>query len=269
MATLPDLDPANLRHIAFYNYKEEQGLDDSGWSPSDFTAPGRVEEFTLYDNGVEGSYLIGEAFRDREGKGGPNVYINYRVKDDGWIIAYVDNNDDYYGQTSFGSDSVVDTNAPAVGAYNYYGIGIAKGSDIDRVNIFDVLVSLIEESGYTDPSAPSESIGNYFGFYSYDNESAANVTLITNPGSDISFSYTDTVTLYEMSGTFGQGYGNALIADDPAIIPDNDEIGLGVFEMVNQKGDSLTYNISTSPNTKHDITPGNFDQGGVVLSIWG
>lgn len=77
MAELPDLDTSSISFIAYYNIIDQEG-DDQWEADQVLTAPGIVD-YTLYDNGVEGTYQI---VTGRE--------VTFRAKNDGWIIAYMD-----------------------------------------------------------------------------------------------------------------------------------------------------------------------------------
>jgi len=268
MATLPDLDPTSISHIAFYNVKEQNGLDDSQWDPSDFTSIGGLQSFDIYDNGIDGIIDIGSVIQ------GGRYTTNIRVKNDGWVIMYDNTDTDYYGITVF-SDG---TDAEITGDYNFFGVGLDE-VDFNEPNdgVFSAFTTAISDAGYTAPSpAPGETL---VGYYSYDHESAANISLI-NSGSSIEFTYTDTVNLLELSGFFKQENGGIQIGGQSAITVDNqknlneDDMAWGMTaELVNEEATGATFDISTVSNTSHQFLerPVKFDdnQGPTnALAIW-
>jgi hypothetical protein len=83
MAVLPDLDTTQISFIAFWNAIDQGGV--SSIDPEDALSDGRINSYTLYDNGWEGSYSL------------PNISrsVTVRVKSDGWLIAYMDQTEDF------------------------------------------------------------------------------------------------------------------------------------------------------------------------------
>lgn len=76
MSDLPDLDTSSVGYVAFWNFIDQGGAGEI--DPTEVTSDGGVQSYTTYDNGVEGVYAAGT--RD----------CTFRVKQDGWMIAYFD-----------------------------------------------------------------------------------------------------------------------------------------------------------------------------------
>jgi len=77
MSNLPDLNKSQVSFIAYWNAIDQGG--DTDISPSNVANASRVNSMTTYDNGVEGKYEIE-----------PTREANFRVKDDGWMLVWLD-----------------------------------------------------------------------------------------------------------------------------------------------------------------------------------
>lgn len=82
MADLPDIDTTQVSFIAFWNAIDQGGVSDI--DPSEVTSEGNIATHTVHDNGIEGTYnsLTGRT-------------INFRVKEDGWLVAWTDRTEDF------------------------------------------------------------------------------------------------------------------------------------------------------------------------------
>ena len=88
MAILPDLDPNEIGVIAFWNCHDHRVAgSDAVIDPTDVL--GVLKSYTLYDNGVDGILDYS-----------PRKDINVRVKNDGWIIAWIDRTNTYQQNVS-------------------------------------------------------------------------------------------------------------------------------------------------------------------------
>jgi len=88
MAILPDLDPNEIGVIAFWNAHDHRVAgSDAVIDPTDVL--GVLKSYTLYDNGVDGVLDYS-----------PRTGINVRVKNDGWIIAWIDRTNTYQQNVS-------------------------------------------------------------------------------------------------------------------------------------------------------------------------
>lgn len=82
MATLPDIDTDEVSFLAYWNAIDQGEVDSI--NPEEALEDGSIIEYTLYDNGWEGTY---NSTVDRE--------IEVRVKNDGWFVAYMDREENY------------------------------------------------------------------------------------------------------------------------------------------------------------------------------
>lgn len=83
MATLPDLDTTRIGPIAFWN-ATNHGISDV--DPTEVLSDANINSYTQYDNGVDGTYGRSRRHGSRE--------FNFRVKSDGWFIAWLDRTND-------------------------------------------------------------------------------------------------------------------------------------------------------------------------------
>jgi len=89
MANLPDLNPAEIGIIAFWNALDHwKGTGVQSIDPTDCI--GVFSSYDVYDNGIEG-YIDPKA----KGWGGSGRHINVRVKSDGWMVAWIDRTNTY------------------------------------------------------------------------------------------------------------------------------------------------------------------------------
>lgn len=82
MSSLPDINTSGVSFLAYFNAIDQGGAGSI--SPSEVTTSGRVQNYTLYDNGLSGE------FNARNGR-----TITFRVKTDGWFVAYLDRGDNF------------------------------------------------------------------------------------------------------------------------------------------------------------------------------
>lgn len=80
---LPELDTSEISFIAYWNFSDHGGGE---MDPTETESV--METFKEYSNGVDGSIHLGQSNKQ-------NRLINCRVKDDGWIIAWIDATEDY------------------------------------------------------------------------------------------------------------------------------------------------------------------------------
>lgn len=78
MAELDDLDTSSIGFLAFWNIEDDGGIGSSDWTVDEVTTDGNIVSTTTYDNGIEGEYNF------------PNGTHYFRVKSDGWFIAWTD-----------------------------------------------------------------------------------------------------------------------------------------------------------------------------------
>lgn len=91
MADLPDIDTSDVSFIAYWNAIEQGGsVDDSNWDPGETLSYNAISSSTTYDNGVNGTISLQH-----------NRTANFRAKDDGWIVAYLDRQEDLEQDASY------------------------------------------------------------------------------------------------------------------------------------------------------------------------
>lgn len=81
MSELAALDTAQISFIAYWNVIEDGGMDPADFDPRDTIEA--METHEVFDNGVDGT--IGLTYRRVSTR-----FTNCRVKDDGWIIVWLD-----------------------------------------------------------------------------------------------------------------------------------------------------------------------------------
>ena len=248
MSTLPDLDEASINGIVFYNLKEENGIADSDWDPMDFSSYGRIDNYTIYDNGIDGTIKSPEKIFYGDGETNGYYYPRFRVKNDGWIIVYDDTDSTYYGS------SIIDSGGQTLqGEYNFYGSGFESPTNGISSWAQDYMTGLITSGGYSDPTSFS---GTTYGWYDYNYENASNLTIIY-AGDGLNFSYTDTITLDSLD-VYGDG-------DNPRVEVAGSEIlsptsGAGydrshfTADIKNEEAVGFDFSGSTQPNSDHVLS---------------
>jgi len=201
MANLPDLDTSTLRLTAYWNALNDGGLSDI--DPMDVVSASEVDTYTTYDNGVEGV---------------TNDGYNFRVKEDGWFVAYTDT-------TDLGAHQEYVVNGPYSFISSLSSPSNATVSDTSN-ELEDLIKSLRDELS---------SSGNYsagdVAYYNFQTPDATNVT-IGHSKSSYSSRYTYDVkpgtsttlhSMYLVGGAYDTDYGqdgdpvweNAAIATFP------------------------------------------------------
>jgi hypothetical protein len=97
MANLPDINTANVGIIAFWNAHDHLAAGADTIDPTDCTSI--FTSYSVYDNGING-YVDPDA----KGWGGSGRYLNIRVKNDGWIIAWIDRTNTFWYPTKPSAD---------------------------------------------------------------------------------------------------------------------------------------------------------------------
>lgn len=151
MADLPDLDTSNILYIAYWNIRDQGG--DSEWSVADSLTAQSVIQYTLYDNGVDGTLTLNNG-----------RVAQFRMKDDGWLIVYIDRTQNYG-----------DSGAPR-GAQDL--IGQWTDNDTNGRGVQNALERAINEL-----RSESDAVDNHgyspgdVGLYNYEDASATTVTV--------------------------------------------------------------------------------------------
>lgn len=84
MATLPDIDTSQVSFIGYWNAIEQGGVDEANWDPMDTSSYSNVQTVESYDNGIQGDVTLPNNGRT----------ARYRVKTDGWVVAWIDRTED-------------------------------------------------------------------------------------------------------------------------------------------------------------------------------
>lgn len=87
MADLPDIDTSQVSFLKFWNAIDQGGTADI--DPDSALTDTRTVDYTLYDNGWEGTYDYELPELDTLTVG-ERRQCTVRIKEDGWIVAYLD-----------------------------------------------------------------------------------------------------------------------------------------------------------------------------------
>ena len=167
--TLPGLDTANITWIAYWNFLDNGAVDIT---PSD--AISAMETFQEYDNGVDGTIILPRAnISDR--------LINCRVKDDGWIIVWIDRTEVYAR-----SDN---NEEPYAGPYDVVNSCFNPGRNIrtTKNNLERTVKKLFD--AFSNSNLATYNPGDV-GLYSYWWEEADTITIVGEGGSGFGGGYT-------------------------------------------------------------------------------
>ena len=223
MANLPDLDTSNISFIAYWNAIDQGGVNSI--SPEEVTSYNRVQEYTIYDNGIEGTSLIPpqeENIFDGQGREG-----TFRAKNDGWIIAYIDRREELTQ-----SDSADDVQGPWDMVWNWASDVGPGPQDPDVANgnltrLIENLAGELSNFGSINYSPTDVPLYNY----EYSNASTLTGLNAYNDGGGIfGFSYTsETNRLWHTVAANGRGLGGNLTAPSGSDICNGD---YGAYDMI-------------------------------------
>lgn len=249
MTDLPDLDTTNIGYIAYWNAIDDGGVGSI--DPEEVLSSDRIEEYTLYDNGIHIDKYRMEVSQNSSGQDNWDQsrerVVEARIKTDGWIIVYLDGTEDtgsITGPFDIHKDwSYLDSN------------NSAEVSPLTLERAIDRLASELDNYG-------SMTV-NYsdMGLYNYDYESATATTLMawedysdtSNPSGE--FSYTSGTTIHAAYAYGSVRYGDiefegvtiasveengALELLDNGLIPDADT---SYAVTITNSQDFHTYNI--------------------------
>lgn len=190
MADLPDIDPSQTSYIAYWNAIDNGGV--SSVDPTDVTSNGNVENYDLYDNGLQGKYNIGGLMNKKDRT------VNFRVKNDGWFVFW------------FGTTSVAETQqdddgiSTTKGHYDLVHDWTEPKNGSARLNSNTLARAINNLRQSTSNSGKMTFNYSDVGLYEYQTDATA-VTAVgdSNLASDEtlntshSFSYTNTTTIYD------------------------------------------------------------------------
>jgi len=177
MATLPDLDTTQIGVIAFWNAHDHRVDPASGATIDPTDVLGVLKSYTLYDNGVDG--LIDY---------GPRTDINVRVKNDGWIIAWIDRTNQFFQN--------VNDSYPYKGYYDllYNWKDVSNEISSNTNTLVEVINYLYNQFSN---SADFSFVKSDVGVYSYEFQSSSTITL----ASTVKYGGTDYLKFFATSGT--------------------------------------------------------------------
>lgn len=232
MATVPDIDTANVDTIAYYN------AIDNGASqvdPTTILTDSIINEYTQYDNGITGVATVPVDF------GGRGLTAKFRVKSDGWFVCYFEDKPDYFG------NSETDV-SPFQGTYDLAHYSLSDTRNTPPITSLERVIQSLHQTS----DASNAYDNNDVGHYNYNYEAAETILIAQDyafnefqGGSrliDEVISYTSSVTnyyqvffctsnelgsyslngvqLYNGPGSNNDGY-SAIDLDAQGVIPDS------------------------------------------------
>lgn len=157
---LPELDTSQISWIGYWNF-----LDNGGTSIDPLEAASAMNSYEEYTNGIQGVVTLGY------NQVSPNPQIGARVKDDGWIVAWMDR------KTNEVNDAPAGTDVRGVHQYIYDWSSGGGNKDIDSNNALAQVIDNLKSS-LSNGSAASVNYGDV-GVYNYMAEGATTMTLLT------------------------------------------------------------------------------------------
>ena len=262
MSDLPDIDTDDVSFIAFYNAIEQGGASEI--EPEQVLD--QLESYTTYDNGFEGTYEIGRSTY-------PQV-LTVRMKTDGWVVAYLDREENYNQNIQPG---VENAELLVRGPWNVID-WLNKSASLEENTLAKTINSLCDN---LDNSDEITFFYEDVGLYNYAYENAEAVTVMGLSGSSGTLSFANLNILWQAaaawmrvdeSGTADGAYGEARIEDEDWIVrqtgvdADDDEEAAGTMNLDN---------VITEPQTDYvgetdiDSTFGDWeDLQMVYLALW-
>ena len=234
MATLPDLPTQDVGVMAYYNINDAGSLE---FDVTDALTISSIASYRQYDNGILANYIISQNSR-------PDRTVNVRVKSDGWIVVWVEDDTNYYGLNYSGSDLVrnlMDLITDWTRGGGDDGLGNSPYS-----RVISNIVNTLDPNVDYDVSDVS--------LYTYAYPNATNFNVIT--GSIFTFSYPSTITRqFESMGGFSPTYQN---------IYDNTKyqnISLNGLQLADPEDiysvDNISEGLTPNPSTSYSIEAGN------------
>jgi len=182
MANLPDLNPAEIGIIAFWNALDHwKGTGVQSIDPTDCI--GVFDEYDVYDNGIQGwkSLVSGRHF-------------NARVKTDGWMVAWIDRTNTFAYPSKPASDFGENAHK---GYYDILYNWFHGYSSITQTTL-SYLISLLYNalSNKADFDYSNEDVGHYC--YEYPDANVMTLLGIYSSGSEKTgyLQYTEGTTLF-------------------------------------------------------------------------
>lgn len=244
MAQLPSLNTDNISYISYLNVGSSVPKSELLETVSE------METHTEYDNGIDGT--IGIGFDERSAR-----FINCRVKDDGWIISWLDRRklgemDDDHGVHDLQND--------------WSSLGNIQP---DKHNLERGIKRLYD-------AIPSTDNSNYnptdVGLYNYEFEDAEALTLASkrisgnrNSGK-MDLQKVDDTTIFEAYAS-GNGFASGSATWVSNVGTDNEERdGLGIIDVTDDVESGNICRIEFDTGFRLNSTPST---AGHVMILWG
>lgn len=254
MATLPDLDTANIGFCAYWNAIDQGGVGTI--DPEEALSDGNINEYTLYDNGWEASSYTSVTGRE----------FKIRAKSDGWFVAYMDRSESF--ATNAGNQDNV--RGPWDLANNWTNSG-------NNANFVSNSLSSAIQSAASQLSNWDSITFNHsdVGLYNFEYSSATGITGMSTAASTYESNQSDTCGVLYTEGTtvdwaaaFGSGNGDAPAVDfEGSSVIDNSG-GYGALDLL---AAGLIPNAATEYQMYMQSNAGYQDSAsatGCVLFIW-
>lgn len=166
MAELPDLDTTEVGILGYWN-----ALDDGAEEvdPTEVVDWDRLSTYGQYDNGVVGS-AMGESTVVFQDESWDWREVNFRVKTDGWILAWLDRTNEFAKDLKRGDDEKPSGYYDLIYPWTY-----PRQDDIRLPE--STLSHVISRLG--ELTTPNEHTPDEVGYYSYEYPDADQITTVT------------------------------------------------------------------------------------------
>jgi len=252
MANLPDLNPAEIGIIAFWNALDHwKGTGVQSIDPTDCISV--FDEYDVYDNGIQGwkSLVSGRHF-------------NARVKTDGWMVAWIDRTNTF----AYPNKPVDEFGENAhKGYYDILYEWISFSSNVSSTTLSYLISQLYNAlSNKADFNYSNEDVGHYC--YEYPDASVITlISLVANKQTKTGYlQYTEGTTLYYAAVT-GAGRLNVNL-----LIKFDDHTLLTMYDLIDTYGvaDILAEGWMPEPLINHQLyvrSPYEPAHGSIII-IW-
>ena len=188
MANLPDIIIADVGIIAFWNAHDHR-VNGASIDPTDCIPT--FSTYTVYDNGIDG-----KIDPSAKGWGGSDRQINVRVKNDGWIVAWIDRTNTFFypdkARADFGESG--DKGYYDI-LWDWFAYNTALSDTYTTLSymVFKLYDTLSNKGQFTFTASD-------VGHYCYEFTNANVLTLLHEKQGTGKFQYTTGTTIYHASG---------------------------------------------------------------------
>lgn len=250
MATLPDLSTGDIGFIAYWNAIDQGGVGDI--EPDEVLNSSLVNSHTIYDNGIEGDADLDLSYN--------NDTVTFRVKEDGWMVVYMDRTNEFNQNVSNGGSVSNWVNIISDWSESFGGGELNNPISQNRLTyVLDDLRQQFTNSGSMTYNDSDVSL------YNYEYSTSTTVSLLLkqdNSNFTAGFSYTAGTTLNWVAATGSQSQSNPSVDFEGVTITDNVN-GYGVIDVL---GQGLIPNSGTE--YQHNASSGGPRVKGCVLALW-